>query len=64
MRGVGVQTLGNEDSLVNTLGYAAHRVDELGRITNAGGDVSWICHQYDRLAPDLLRRIRTPYELS
>lgn len=41
--------LGNEDGLVNTLGYGHKQLDEDGRIVNAKGDVSWICHQYDRL---------------
>jgi hypothetical protein len=48
--------LTNDDNYVNTLGYGYKEVKE-GRIVNRAGQVSTICHQYDRMTPEQLRQV-------
>lgn len=52
-----VRVLTNDDNLVNTLGYAYKGLDNDGRIVNRSGEVSYVCHQYDRFEPAMLAEL-------
>jgi hypothetical protein len=61
LQDLNLKMLSNDDNFVNTLGYGHKEVNEDNEIVNELGEVSWICHQYNRMSPEQLAQISDRY---
>ena len=53
-----VKIYNNNDNLINTVGTGFRAINDDGFIINEKGEVSWICHQYDRFDKETIEKIK------
>jgi len=61
LRDLNLKMCSNDDNLVNTLTCGHKEVDENNQIVNSRGEVSWICHQYNRMSKEQMAKISVKY---